>query len=316
MGSRQHRSKPPPPAAEPATKREPPKRDNVKRALLVERLGGPLNVLTGEMERLGYEVLRASDPGAVRGLVGSLRRLSLVVVNGDSFRADPARLVGSIKEHHPDLPVLWLQANRAAAPAKVDYAAADVERLTARIGRMARETFYSQNFVRAVVAAAQAVLTDFGAPAVAAEPGVRSSLSVVSELTAFIFFYGPGLSGHILFTATAGDVASVYRSQFRGGPAGNDDVEDFLGEMTNRISGQIKRCIDPDAGECHMGLPYFIRGEGTSFRYKAGTPTLSIDLTSGERKFHVELCLYRFDHGMIRGVENASHMEPGVVNFL
>jgi CheY-specific phosphatase CheX len=311
LSSKRVRSKPSPAATDSSQRRE-----NAKRALIVERLGGSLNALTVELERMGYEVLRASDPSAVRGLVGSLRRLSLVVVNGDSFRSDPARLVGAIKEHHPDLPILWMQADRASAPAKVDCVATDLERLSARIGRMARETFYSPDFVRAVVSGAQGVLADFGAPAMASEPGVRSSLSLLSELAAFVFFYGPGLAGHTLLTATTGDVASVYRAQFSGAPPGQDDVEDFLGEMTNRISGQIKRCVDPDAGECHMGLPYFIRGEGTSFRYKAGTPTLAVDLTSGDRKFHVELCLYRFDHGMIRGVESPTQMQAGVVNFL
>jgi hypothetical protein len=97
---------------------------------------------------------------------------------------------------------------------------------------------------------------------------------------------------------------------------GEDDIEDFLGEVTNRIGGQIKRCVDPGTGECRMGLPHFIRGAGATFRHKAGTPALAVELASGQRKFHMELCLHRFDHGMISAADGPPAMEPGVVTFL
>jgi len=282
----------------------------------VERLGGPLVTLTREVERLGYEVLRASDSNAVKGLVGSLRRLSLVVVNGESLRLDPARLVGGIKERHPDLPVLWLCANRSAAPAKVDYAATDLKSIEAYIGRTAHESFYSPAFVRAVVSGAEDVFADFGAPAVPSKPCIQSSLTVLSELASFVLFYGAGLSGHALLTASTGDVASVYRTQFPKGQAGEDDFEDFLGEMTNRVSGQIKRCMDTNTRECRMGLPYFIRGSGAAFRPNARMPALSLELTSGERRFQMELCLHRFDNKSIRSADSASQIPAGVVTFL
>jgi CheY-specific phosphatase CheX len=288
-----------------------------KRALLVERLGGPLNALTAKIERLGYEVLRASDANAVTGLVGSLRRLSLVIVNGDGLRADPARLVGAIKERHPDLPILWLQADRAAAPRKVDYVSSELDKLEMRLDRMVSETFYSPSFIRAVVAGAQAVFEDSGAIMQASEACIKSSLTSLNELTSFIFFYGPGLAGHTILTASEGDVASLYRKKFPKAQAtGQDDIEDFLGELTNRIGGQIKRCLDPDAGDCRIGLPHFIRGAGASFRYKAGTPALAVEFVSDERKFQMELSLHRFDHATIRADENRTAMTPGVVTFL
>lgn len=303
------RTKRPPAAAQPT----PSSGDTAKRALLVERLGGPLVSLTAELEREGYEVLRASDSNAVTGLVGSLRRLSLVVVNGESLRLHPVRLIGAIKERHPDLPVLWLQGSGPTAPPKVDYVVADLKMVGATIGRMARQTFYSPSFVRAVVSGAQGVFADLGAPAVPSEPCIQSSLTVLSELASFILFYGPGVSGHALLTASAGDVASVYRAQFPKAQAGEDDFEDFLGEMTNRVSGQIKRCMAPDA---RMGLPYFIRGAGTAFRTKAGTPALALEFVSGDRRFQMELCLHRFDHAVIRAGEASTQMPTGVVTFL
>jgi hypothetical protein len=118
-------------------------------------------------------------------------------------------------------------------------------------------------------------------------------------------------------SATAGDLASVYRSQFpKAESVAEDDLEDFLGELTNRIGGQVKCCVASDAGECHMGLPHFIRGAGATFRYKAGTPALGLELTSGPLKFQMELCLHRFDHGTIRFAEGPAAMAPGVVTFL
>ena len=291
-----------------------------KRALLIERLGGPLNNLTPEIRSFGYEVLRAADAHAGANLISSLRRLSLVLINGATLRTDPARFVGAIKEHHPDLPILWLADETKSGqppPDKLEFVSDDLEKLRARIARIVHEGFYSAEFIRKVMACAQGVVRDFGLPDTASEPCIKSSLSTLSEVTAFILFYGGGLAGHVLLSASVGDLSTVYRQQFRGATSfGHDDLEDFLGEVSNCMVGQIKALVPTGAEDCRIGLPHFIRGINAGFRYKAGTPSLAIDFGGGGNRLQFELCIHRFDGGAGRADESEGSMKAGIVTFL
>jgi CheY-specific phosphatase CheX len=290
-----------------------------KRALLVERLAGPLNALTPSLKNLGYEVVRASDANAVKRLIGSLRRLSLVIINGSSVRSDPTWLVGAIKENHPDLPVLWFQSEPrlgVALPKKIDFVGTDMEKLGARIARLVHEDFYSPALIREVIESTRAVLSEFGWDTQASDPCIKSSLTTLNEVTSLIFFWGSGLAGHILLTASAGDLTRMHSVQFPRAPAtGQDDLEDFLGEIANQIVGQIKGWVNLDGGDSRMGLPHFIRGAGAGFRYKAGTPSLAIDFSSEGRKLQLEVCMHRFDSVPQRG-ERSQQLKRGTLTFL
>jgi hypothetical protein len=291
-----------------------------RRALLVERLGGPLNALTPSIEKLGYEVVRASDAHAITRLVSSLRRLSLVIINGSSVRIDATRLVGAIKDLHPDLPVLWFESEAksgGALPTKIDFVCSDVEKLGAHIARIVHEDFYSPALILQVIESAQAVLSEFGWKAAASGPCIKSSLTTLNEVTSLIFFWGSGLAGHMLLSASAGDLSRMHGLQFPKAPAtGQDDLEDFLGEVANQILGQIKGWLNLDEGDARMGLPHFIRGAGTGFRYKAGMPSLAIDFSSEGQKLQVELCMHRFDSEVPRPGERAQQLKRGVLTFL
>lgn len=292
-----------------------------KNALFIERLTGPLNELSSSLQNLGYEVRRASDAQAVDALIRTLRRLSLVAVNGDTLRTESARLITSIKTQHPDLPVFWYTSDLKSVrslPKKPDFVTTDLAKLEERISQLVREEFYSPEFVRTVLPGIQGVLGEFALPTRPAEPCIKSNLTTLNEVNAFLFFSGEGLSGHVVLSASVGDLSAAYRLQFtKVRFPGHDDLEDLLGEASNQIVGQVKRSIESDALDCRLGLPHFIRGTGVSFRHKAGAPSLAIEFTnaaSGRLQF--ELCLHRYDGGGIRPAKVDAGLNPGVLTFL
>lgn len=297
-----------------------PRTTIAKHALFIERLTGPLNDLAPSLKRLGYEVRRASDAQAVEALIRSLRRLSLVAVNGDTLKTESARLIATIKNQHPDLPVLWLTSDTKsvrALPKRPDFVSSDLKKLEERIGALVREEFYSPEFVRAILPGIQGVLGEFGLPTRASEPCIKSNLTTLNEVNAFLFFSGDGLAGHVVLSASIGDLTAAYRTQFaKTRFPGHDDLEDLLGEVANQVVGQVKRSMDSEALDCRLGLPHFIRGTNVSFRHKAGAPSLAIEFSGVSNKLQFELCLHRFDGRGIQAKTGEHAMDPGVVTFL
>lgn len=291
-----------------------------KCALLIDRPGGPLIGLIEGIRGLGFEVVRASNSQAITGLVRSLRRLSLVVVNGDSLKSNASQLVGGIKGQHPDLPIIWFTSDPSSVrglPKRPEFVTDSVGQLEAHIQSLVREEFYSPGFVQKLIAAVQGVLTSFGLPARTSNVCIKSNLTTLSGINSFLFFSGGGLAGHMIVSASVSDLADAYRAQFAGVRfPGDDDLEDLLGEATNQIVGEIKRLVEPNADDCRVGLPHFIRGAGASFRHKAGVPSLAVEFLAGHQKLQFELCLHRCDGAAAPAVRREAHIEAGTVNLL
>ena len=290
-----------------------------KNALIVERIGGPLNDLSARMQELGFQVVRASEAHAVTSLIKSLRRLCLIIVNGDSLKVGAAQLLTTIKAQHPDMPVLWFCKDRASArgvAARVDLLTDDVGKLESFTGKVVQAHFYSSSFVEQLVLDMQGALGAFSLPTRPSEPCVKSSLTSLSAVNALILFSGEGLAGHVILSASVADVQLAHRTQFpREQFPGQNDLEDLLGEAANQVLGHVKRLVESPSIECRPGLPHFIRGDGASFRHKAGAPSLAVEFSDGGQKLHFELCVHRFDGTAVR-VESGDHLTSGVVNLL
>jgi CheY-specific phosphatase CheX len=290
------------------------------RALLVERVGGPLSNLTPTIQQSGCEVVRAAEARAAVTLLRSLRRLSFVAVNGDSLTSDASWLVTSIKALHPDLPILWFSSDSKAAgglPKKLQFITDDLKKLEVRISRLVREEFYSPAFVDQVISCARTVFAEFALPTQSSEACVKSSLTCLSEVNAFLLFSGTRLAGHIILSTSIGDLSPAYRAQFpRARFPGLDDLEDLLGEIANQIMGQLKRFIHADGSDCRMGLPHFIRGVDAGIRHKAGAPSLAIEFGNEKQKIQLELCMHRFGSGRIGEAGSEEHMKTGSITFL
>src|SRR5947209_326766 len=76
-----------------------------KRALMVERVRGPLSTLTTGVQALGCEVARAADAQSAARIAESQRDLCFVTINGEALSGDVAWLTNKLKAQHPDLPI-------------------------------------------------------------------------------------------------------------------------------------------------------------------------------------------------------------------
>jgi|GEM_PF-5152722 len=268
-----------------------------KRVLLVERVGGPLLALNEYFEGQRVEVLRAPDARSLSVLIKDMRRMSAIVINTESLRGDVLSLVPSIKEQHPDLPILWFVEGTTPSklPRKVDLVGPDLKKVQAALAVALRDTMYSSLFVSRFSALCVSTLEQYRLPATPEATYIKASMSSMSEVNAYITLTGRHVSGHVLLCSTSSDVRQAYCQQFpRERTPGSDDLEDHLGEAVNRVVGRLKRMVDRDE-DCVVGVPYFIRGEAACLRHKAGAPSLAFEFSNGNERLQLELCLYRFD---------------------
>jgi hypothetical protein len=294
----------------------------LKRVLLVERAGGPLLGLNDYFDVQGVEVLRAPDARALSTLTRDMRRLSAIVINAEALRGDVLSLVPPIKEQHPDLPIFWFVENVTPSklPRKVDLVGPDVKKLQAALAFALRESVYTGLFVSRFTALCASTLEQYRLPATPETPYIKASTSSMNEVSAYITLTGRHVSGHVLLSSTSSDVRQAYCKQFpRERTPGIDDLEDHLGEAVNRIVGRLKRMVDRDE-DCVVGVPYFIRGDGVCLRHKTGAPALAIELSNGNERLQLELCLYRFDDWAMASfkgyVPHDDELEMGEIKLL
>jgi CheY-specific phosphatase CheX len=288
----------------------------VRHALLVERIDGPLNELTSALRAYGYQVMRASDARAIDGFVRSLKRLSLVVVDGDTLKIESSQLLGSIRELHPDLPILWFSHDASVPHAfagKLELVK-DLQQVEDWFVQRARGELYSQEFVQKLVAVSQAVLGQFALPTSPSEPRLTRGLSTLSEINAFVFLSGERLGGYLVLGSSIADLSLAVHSQFSRRAPAAEEFEDMLGEAANQIMGQLKRSFT--SSDCRVGLPHFVRGAGAGFRHKSGAPALELAFTKREQTVQLELSFHRFDGAPVRLESGSVELEPGSLHFL
>ncbi|HEY5960712.1 MAG TPA: chemotaxis protein CheX [Polyangiaceae bacterium] len=291
---------------------EPPANPIARHALFIERITGPLNDLTPLMGTLGYRVARASDPEAITKFVRTLQRLSVVVMNCDTLKADCGTLVTAIKSQHPDLPIAALTKSPNSGllpPATFAFVTGNLQAMQDWLASRVRGEVYSAELVKQLLGDFQTLLSNFSLPTRPSEPCLKSSLTQLKEVNAFVSFGGEGVSGHLILRASADDMAAAYRACIRRTRfPGHEDLEDLLGEVANQALGQVKRAIG--AEDSRSGLPYFVRGNGTTLRHKAGAPSLDFEFTQREAKLQIELCIHRLDGAVIQ-VGESSQMQSG-----
>jgi CheY-like chemotaxis protein len=289
-----------------------------KYALLVERVDGRLNDLNPVLKRLGYQVVRAAETQAVAGLLRSLRRLSLIVVNGDTLKGDSAELFVTIKQLHPELPVAWLTSNLAATrppSAAPELLTDDLKKVEEWLSRRVREELYSARLTQKLVVGFQRVLTTLGLPSRASEPSLRLTRSTLGEINALILLCAERLSGYLIVSASRVDLTQAHRAQLPRALAPTDeDLEDLLGEAANQLTGEVRRQVD--LGGLSAPLPHFLRGVGCSHRHKAGAPSLAIDFSKREQKLNVEICIHRRDGNAVQGSVEGTSLRVGELNLL
>jgi CheY-specific phosphatase CheX len=294
----------------------PAQNNLVRHALLVERIDGPLNELAPSLRAFGYQVTRASDGGAIDGYVRSLKRLSLAIVNADTLKTDSGQLIASIRELHPELPVVWFasEVRHAKPPGEKLDLFSDVQQIENWLVQRARGELYAPDFVQKLLTVSQQVLEQFALPTTPSPPRLTRGICSLSEVNAFVFLSGEKLGGYLVLGSSVADLSLAVHSQFSRRVPAADEFEDLLGEAANQIMGQLKNSLA--GGECRVGLPCFVRGSGALFRHKSGSPALAVAFAKREQKLCLELSFHRFDGAPLRLESVAPEREPGSLQFL
>jgi CheY-specific phosphatase CheX len=289
-----------------------------KYVLLVDATGA-LSARVEELKELGYDVAQVSSLRTALNAVAALDRLSLVVINCTSDGADYANFMASVRALHPQLPVIWLGDSRQILSSFLKQPAtsarrSDHEALLGSAAKLLHDEFYANDLVKDTVAAAEHVLGEFGLDPNRSEPYIKSNLTVLGEVNALIGFSGEGLSGHLILTASAEKARAIQQRLLPGSDPQFDELEDLVGEITNRVLGRIKRSFEARSLSFKLKAPAFIRGPSARYHNKSLGPSLAIEFTD-DASLRLELCLDRME--AVQPVSaDAAFLESGEINFL
>jgi CheY-specific phosphatase CheX len=168
-----------------------------------------------------------------------------------------------------------------------------------------------------VVQAAQNVLSDFGVAATRSEPYLKSNLTALDEVNALIEFSGDGLSGNLVLSASMASVRALHAKMSPlARPPQHDDLEDFLGELTNRIMGAIKGVFESRALSFDLRTPAFVRGRQARYRNQGGSTSLAIEFTDDNEHLRLEFCLDRLRVDALAPYSEGRVVEAGQIHFL
>lgn len=293
-----------------------------KYVLLVDEREGELTACASELKAMGYDVVRVAELRAALNAIATLDRLSLVVVNCGTAQRDYEAFLSSVRSLHPELPVLWLTDAKEAVTAFLKQPVATVAdqdgpNLRLQASRLLRDEFYSSEIVGEVSDLAQQVLAEFGVKTARSEPYIKSNLTLLSDVNALMGFSGEGLSGHLIVSATADDARAVYRNSAPDQRAPEyDDLEDLMGEVTNRVLGRIKRVFESRGLSFKLRPPSFIRGPQARYRNKASCPSLAIEFSDHGGMLRMEFCIDRMNPLVEVPMGNAEFVESGEITFL
>lgn len=293
-----------------------------KYVLLVDAPDGELALGAGELKASGYDVALVPDLGSALTAATELDRLSLVVVDCRRGAHECEEFMASIRGLHPNLPVIWLGDSRSVLsqflkPPCASEPESNLEGLRRSATKVLRERFYANDLVREIVDVAEQVLREFGVEATRSEPYFKSNLSVLGDINAHLSFSGEGLSGHLLLTATAENARTLHR---RSAPKvldpREDDLEDLLGEISNRVLGGIKRIFESRALSFKLRTPSFIRGAQARYRSKSTAPRLAIEFADDRGFLRLEFCADHMNTEAMTATDDSLFLNPGQITFL
>lgn len=269
-----------------------------------------------------YDVAFVSNLEAALGAIARLERLSLVIVNCQTHVEHYESFMAAVRGLHPHLPVIWVADStnvvaKFLRPSLSVSKASDLRGLRDKAGKVLRDRLYGNDLVRDLMQATERALNEFGIDARCSDPYIKSNLTVLSEVNALLNFSGEGLSGYLILSASHENARTLYRQFSAGeGEPQYDELEDLLGEITNRVLGRAKEVFEARALPCKLDTPSFIRGSDAYFRSAGSSPSLAVEFGAKDALLLVEFCINRMDAKPAFSSEDVQFLETGEITFL
>ena len=293
-----------------------------KYVLVVDEPDGEVAREAPALKSEHYDVAFVSSLEAALGAIARLQRLSLVVVSCRGHADGYESFNAAVRGLHPQLPVIWVgdTSNVVASflrPALSTNKTSDLQGLRDKAGKVLRDRLYGNDLVCELVKATERALTDFGIEAHCSDPYIKSNLTVLAEVNALLNFAGEGLSGYLILSASHENAQRLYRRFSPGdGEPQFDQLEDLLGEITNRVLGRAKEVFESRALPCKLDTPSFIRGSDAYFRSAGSSPSLAVEFGSKDALLMVQFCINRMDAKPAVSSEDIQFLETGDITFL
>lgn len=262
--------------------------------MVVDSGGGPLCALSPRLRELRFRVVTVPNVADASDLARSFPKLALVAVNEGIDPSGSRRLLTTLRETQPDLPVLWHGSAAGLARPRSEFRLSEqpkAEELRARADEVLGLDGYPPALVAVLSEASIAALSGFGAHCCARDPFLRASRTDLAELCALIAFSGPASSGHLIVGASREVARRAYAATLstRAEPT-DEQLADLLGEVCNRIMGPLMQELAPECAVTTFGLPLFITGQNGQIWEKHPRPSLGLEFEGGVGPVFVEFC--------------------------
>lgn len=269
--------------------------------LVIDTVGGQLANLSGELETGEYSVITAPNCGAALLLVQNYSKLCFVLVNTSVAGASALRFSEQVHLTQPDIPVIWIGDTQEAAklsggensPHQDAFLSSvpSAEELRKRIDTTLRAEFYPDSVIEKLARASVESLAAFHVAGNMSEPFLKANRTSLAELNAVLSFSGDDTAGHLLVGCSQ-EVARFAAAKLfsrRKRPLVDRDIADVLGELTNRILGQLLWYFESRGTPVRFGLPVYLEGSHGRLWNERRSPSLGLEFEAPNGTLFVEL---------------------------
>ncbi len=293
-----------------------------RRVLVVDRTDGALAGVMEELDLLGFRVVWVPSPAAALTFIEASPTLSLAIVSAAAAEDGGEEFLAEVKRHRPDLRVLCgtrtnapPSMRRGPSPDSLIPEPFRPDALRAAVSALLAEQFYPTVVATAIKSSALEVLGTLGEFSVDAGEFLVPNRTALSELSAIIAFSGEA-SGHLMLSMKSEDARMLYLRFVPGARAlPLDRLEDWVGELCNRILGRISAFFARHAMSIQQTTPIFIRAAGSTMRYPGRHPSFGVQLTRGDASVSLEYYLADFDRSKLAAGATQDVLNVGEIRF-
>jgi CheY-specific phosphatase CheX len=266
----------------------------------------------------------------VVGAVDRMPWLSLLIADGSPGDSQFSDALRQVREKHPELPILWLRADEAAAdetPWGIEKAT-QTGTHTAYTGRREiiekAETLLSRRFYPAFMVDAvsesilETLLDGYRTEAEFISVSLKLTRNTLGEIIPVLPFSGPGVSGHLVLDAPEGQLRRIHERVFsRKEPSTLHSLGDLGGEILNQTLGRLKAKLGRFGVPIELGLPLVVMGKEVSLRSRRAAPALLFDFNAfGGRHLFFEFSLTTMDLTGAHAPTDTDNLVAGELSFL
>ena len=274
-----------------------------KYALLVDRPDGQLVPINGDLKGLGFEVILATSIVGARDAVRLAPFLSLVAIAQEAADGDAPRFLDELKMAAPALPVIWVSEPgddaitfQTKSPDFRLHHLVDPQELFRLTEKFLCGHYYPDGLAKAMAARGEDILMrSYMTEAKATLPMLTANRNLQNRLNAMISFSGQDVLGHLLISGSENHLSAIFGRILPGVEPEATDLLDLCGEICNQVLGSVKEYLSHQDIMLHIGVPFYIHGQGVMVHWKGTRPALTVGFEEKAGSIYAEFCLENVD---------------------